>query len=195
MASMAGAICVVRNAWSTMRCVMFDLRRCGMGVGPRIGGSCGEGWDGLIGGLTEGTHIAPLSISRLGLFVETGHMCESGGATPQVFFWMKNYGAASPKGTVLWGSLPYLQELACSCSRTDLRTPTALQITKRNSHGKCSGGKDLKSTQECPVMFGLSMALLHSEYKKTASDVVDVDSDSDSDMSWSAVEDLFPREP
>lgn len=83
---------------------------------------------------------------------------------------MGAFGGSSVKPTHLWGTAPYLGELARTCSapeRLQLRlagVQTTLRSTDAQGRRRCQGTADLKGTQAYPWGFGAAHALAFSAH-------------------------------
>lgn len=74
----------------------------------------------------------------------------------RVFTWMAGFGAASPKGTVLWSSRPAVKFLSRNLPCSTWSTEMTVKTTSADGKTSVSGGADLKKSQEYTEEFGMS---------------------------------------
>ena len=86
----------------------------------------------------------------------------------QAFLWMRCFGAATPKGTQLWGNAPWLKKTQRKLRKSELLGDETLKVvkyTKKADGSKSvSGDSGLKATQSYPPLFGAAICSYHKAF-------------------------------
>ncbi|CAK8996761.1 unnamed protein product [Durusdinium trenchii] len=84
----------------------------------------------------------------------------------RVFVWLGSYGGSSPKGTLLYSSCKWIQELYLPLpSDREWDGDISIKYIDSSGHHRVQGGPGLKASQYYPKLFGHAVAQLWERYQ------------------------------